>query len=93
LLGQSVFTTYLFAFGATAGLLVIAVVGAVVLARRPTGPVGDLDAEEGTEPFPSDAEAAAESEEPEPAAEPAEEPAEEPEPSAEEFEPVGEVTP
>jgi NADH-quinone oxidoreductase subunit J len=34
-LGQSVFTTYLFAFEATAGLLVIAVVGAVVLARRP----------------------------------------------------------
>ncbi|MGH9082081.1 MAG: NADH-quinone oxidoreductase subunit J family protein [Acidimicrobiales bacterium] len=35
LLGKSVFTTYLFAFEATAGLLVIAVVGAVVLARRP----------------------------------------------------------
>ena len=34
-LGKSVFTTYLFAFEATAGLLVIAVVGAVVLARRP----------------------------------------------------------
>jgi len=34
-LGRSVFTTYLFAFEATAGLLVIAVVGAVVLARRP----------------------------------------------------------
>jgi len=33
-LGRSVFTTYLFAFEATAGLLVIAVVGAVVLARR-----------------------------------------------------------
>jgi len=29
-----VFTTYLFAFEATAALLVIAVVGAVVLARR-----------------------------------------------------------
>jgi hypothetical protein len=29
------FTTYLFAFEATAALLVIAVVGAVVLARRP----------------------------------------------------------
>ena len=34
-LGKSVFTTYLFAFEATAGLLVIAVVGAVALARRP----------------------------------------------------------
>jgi NADH-quinone oxidoreductase subunit J len=35
LLGQSVFTTYLYAFEATAALLVIAVVGAVVLSRRP----------------------------------------------------------
>jgi len=34
-LGQSVFTTYLYAFEATAALLVIAVVGAGVLARRP----------------------------------------------------------
>jgi NADH-quinone oxidoreductase subunit J len=34
LLGQSIFTTYLFAFEATAALLVIAVVGAVVLSRR-----------------------------------------------------------
>jgi NADH-quinone oxidoreductase subunit J len=33
-LGQSVFTTYLLAFEATAGLLIIAVVGAVLLARR-----------------------------------------------------------
>jgi NADH-quinone oxidoreductase subunit J len=33
-LGRSVFTTYLFAFEATAALLIIAVVGAVVLARR-----------------------------------------------------------
>jgi NADH-quinone oxidoreductase subunit J len=33
-LGRSVFTTYLFAFEITAALLVIAVVGAVVLARR-----------------------------------------------------------
>ena len=33
-LGRSVFTTYLFAFEATAALLVIAVVGAVTLARR-----------------------------------------------------------
>ena len=34
--GKSLFTTYLFAFEATAALLVIAVVGAVVLARRAT---------------------------------------------------------
>ena len=33
-LGTAVFTTYLFAFEATAALLIIAVVGAVVLARR-----------------------------------------------------------
>ncbi len=35
-LGRSVFTTYLFPFEVTAALLVIAVVGAVVLARRPS---------------------------------------------------------
>jgi NADH-quinone oxidoreductase subunit J len=34
-LGKQLFTTYLFAFEATAALMVIAVVGAVVLARRP----------------------------------------------------------
>jgi NADH-quinone oxidoreductase subunit J len=34
-LGKQLFTTYLFAFEATAALLVIAVVGAVMLARRP----------------------------------------------------------
>jgi len=51
-LGRSVFTTYLFPFEATAALLVIAVVGAVVLARRPQqgGPPelddGDSDADE-----------------------------------------------
>lgn len=33
-LGTAVFTTYLYAFEATAALLVIAVVGAIVLARR-----------------------------------------------------------
>jgi NADH-quinone oxidoreductase subunit J len=33
-LGKQLFTTYLFAFEATAALLVIAVVGAVLLARR-----------------------------------------------------------
>jgi NADH-quinone oxidoreductase subunit J len=40
-LGQSVFTTYLFAFEATAALLVIAVVGAVFLARRPSDPTDE----------------------------------------------------
>jgi len=39
-LGRSVFTTYLFAFEVTSALLVIAVVGAVVLARRPGGVLG-----------------------------------------------------
>jgi len=38
LLGKAVYTTYLFPFEATAALLVIAVVGAVVLARRPPAP-------------------------------------------------------
>src|ERR1035437_14611 len=33
-LGTAVFTTYLFAFESTAALLIIAVVGAVLLARR-----------------------------------------------------------
>ena len=41
-LGRSVFTTYLFAFEVTSALLVIAVVGAVVLARRPGGVSADL---------------------------------------------------
>ena len=41
-LARSIFTRYLFAFEATSVLLVIAVVGAVVLARRPRG----TDAEE-----------------------------------------------
>jgi NADH-quinone oxidoreductase subunit J len=34
-LGRSLFTDYLFAFEATSALLVIAVVGAIVLSRRP----------------------------------------------------------
>ena len=42
-LGKSVFTTYLFAFEVTSALLVIAVVGAVVLARRPGGVLGETD--------------------------------------------------
>ncbi|HEX3947900.1 MAG TPA: NADH-quinone oxidoreductase subunit J [Acidimicrobiales bacterium] len=41
LLGKSVFTTYLFAFEAPAALLVIAVVGAVFLARRPSSPTDE----------------------------------------------------
>ena len=39
-LGTAVFTTYLFAFEATAALLIIAVVGAVLLARRERGSRG-----------------------------------------------------
>ncbi|HUI03656.1 MAG TPA: NADH-quinone oxidoreductase subunit J [Acidimicrobiales bacterium] len=56
-LGRSVFTTYLWAFEITSALLVIAVVGAVVLARR-SGIVGGDDAETadsdgpGAEPVP-----------------------------------------
>jgi NADH-quinone oxidoreductase subunit J len=46
-LGKQLFTTYLFAFEATAALLVIAVVGAVVLARRP--PTVHPDHEEASE--------------------------------------------
>jgi NADH-quinone oxidoreductase subunit J len=46
-LGKSVFTTYLFAFEITSALLVIAVVGAVVLARRPgAGPLAEEDDDE-----------------------------------------------
>lgn len=41
-LGRAVFTVYLWPFEITAGLLVIAVVGAVVLARRPRGPAGEV---------------------------------------------------
>jgi NADH-quinone oxidoreductase subunit J len=44
LIGRSVFTTYLLAFEVTSGLLVVAVVGAVVLARRPRHAPGDDDA-------------------------------------------------
>jgi NADH-quinone oxidoreductase subunit J len=41
LVGKSVFTTYLLAFEVTSALLVIAVVGAVVLARRPRRAAGE----------------------------------------------------
>ena len=49
-LGDSVFTTYLLAFEATAGLLIIAVVGAVLLARRERTLEAD-EADEETENF------------------------------------------
>ena len=55
LLGKSIFTTYLWAFEITAALLVIAVVGAVVLARRPSS-VHDTLAEPGTPGDPERAE-------------------------------------
>ncbi len=45
LLGKSVYTTYLFPFEATAALLIIAVVGAVVLARRPPAAVNPVEDE------------------------------------------------
>ncbi|HUF32210.1 MAG TPA: NADH-quinone oxidoreductase subunit J [Acidimicrobiales bacterium] len=41
LLGRALFTDYVFAFEATGALLVIAVVGAVVLARRPRGGIDE----------------------------------------------------
>ncbi len=54
LLGKSVYTTYLFPFEATAALLVIAVVGAVVLARRPPASSNAPAEDDGTgaEPVP-----------------------------------------
>jgi NADH-quinone oxidoreductase subunit J len=51
-LGRQLFTTYLFAFEATAALLVIAVVGAVVLARRPPVPQ-DAESEQAHRELPS----------------------------------------
>jgi NADH-quinone oxidoreductase subunit J len=48
-LGRVLFTDYVFAFEITAVLLTVAVIGAVVLARRPSGPPIDLeDFPEGT---------------------------------------------
>jgi len=49
-LGRSVFTTYLFAFEATAGLLVIAVVGRSSSPRRPPESTGEADLEESEGP-------------------------------------------
>ena len=46
-LGKAVFTTYLFPFEITAALLLIAVVGAVVLARRPSGKTAPADSDPG----------------------------------------------
>jgi NADH-quinone oxidoreductase subunit J len=48
-LGRAVFTTYLFPFEVTAALLVIAVVGAVVLSRRPPGQLAPPSEEEAIE--------------------------------------------
>lgn len=47
-IGEALFTDYVFAFEITAVLLTIAVVGAVVLARRSDGPVIDEDEFDGT---------------------------------------------
>ena len=64
LLGKSIFTTYLWAFEITAALLVVAVVGAVVLARRPSRvhdtseAPGALPGAGGAGPGPADGEAA-----------------------------------
>ena len=56
-LAETIFTRYLFAFEATSVLLVIAVVAAVALSRRPEG--GDVDAEFVAGVEAADAEAAA----------------------------------
>jgi NADH-quinone oxidoreductase subunit J len=45
-LGQSIFTRYLFPFEVTSVLLVIAVIGAVVLARRPHAVASEMSLEE-----------------------------------------------
>jgi NADH-quinone oxidoreductase subunit J len=45
LIGRSLYTTYLFPFEATSALLIIAVVGAVVLARRPPATTSDVVAD------------------------------------------------
>ena len=67
-LGRSVFTTYLFAFEVTSALLVIAVVGAVVLARRPGGALGGPDSDADADaPADADADADSDAEMPAPA--------------------------
>ncbi|NLA35438.1 MAG: NADH-quinone oxidoreductase subunit J [Actinobacteria bacterium] len=42
-IGESLFTTYIFAFEITSLLLTVAIVGAVVLSRKPSGEPIDLD--------------------------------------------------
>ncbi|MGD1011759.1 MAG: NADH-quinone oxidoreductase subunit J [Acidimicrobiales bacterium] len=54
LIGRSVFTTYLLAFEVTSALLAIAIVGAVVLARRPRRAPGEQPASRGTADDPGD---------------------------------------
>ena len=54
LLGKSLYTTYLFPFEATSALLIIAVVGAVVLARRPPSTGADPDEAPAFEDIPGD---------------------------------------
>ena len=51
-LGNWLFTDYVFAFEITAVLLTIAVVGAVVLARRPSGPLDPLPEDDALEVAP-----------------------------------------
>ena len=67
-LAETIFTRYLFAFEATSILLVIAVVSAVALARRPEG--DDVDAGFIAEIEAAEAEAAAAAAKPEPEPEP-----------------------
>jgi len=50
-LGKSVFTTYLLAFEITSALLVIAIIGAVVLARRTRSRIGSAGGGDLTPPF------------------------------------------
>jgi uncharacterized membrane protein YgcG len=54
LIGRSIFTTYLLAFEVTSALLVVAVVGAVVLARRPRRVLGENGAPTGVLVEPDD---------------------------------------
>ena len=48
-LGSHLFTDYAFAFEITAVLLTIAVVGAVLLARRPSGPIESFSEDDAVE--------------------------------------------
>ncbi len=53
-LGRSIFTTYLLPFEVTSALLVVAVVGAVVLARRPARRPGTSGGDAASQTIPSD---------------------------------------